>query len=252
VPTASHMDVAVEVASHNMPIFIEKPLSHNMQGVEALQRMLSVTGQWAVVGYSLRFHPALQIIKDLLPAVGTPLYARAEVGQYLPDWHPGEDYTQWYMSKEDQGGGALLDLSHEIDYMSWLFGHCASPIGVVHQVSALDITSDDLAEFTAVFGINMLGSIHMDLLDRSYNRRLRIVGSDATLAWEWGKPVELKRGENVAYSAYNTDRNVQFINEMVAFVDSVKCGIAEPSFAALDDGIEVLKTVLELKKQNGR
>jgi predicted dehydrogenase len=157
------------------------------------------------------------------------------------------------MAHEDQGGGALLDLSHEIDYMSWLFGHCASPIGVVHQVSALDITSDDLADFTAIFGLNMLGSIHMDLLDRSYNRRLRIVGSEGTLSWNIndGYVVNWRKGWQKK-NYYNRDRNVQFTNEMVAFIDSVKCGTAESSFATLDDGVEVLKTVLELKKQNGR
>jgi len=252
VPTHLHMDVAIEVASHNMPLFIEKPVSHTMNGIDVLQRMLKVTGQWAVVGYSLRFHPALQIIKELLPRIGTPLYARAEVGQYLPDWHPTEDYTKWYMAHEDQGGGALLDLSHEIDYMRWMFGDISEAQGYVGKVSNLEMDADDLADIQTHHENLPLGSIHMDLLDRSYNRRLRIVGSDATIAWEWDRSITLKAGEFIEYSAYKPDRNIQFIKEMEAFVKGVKSGIPHPTMATLDDGIEVLKTVLELKEQNGR
>ena len=256
VPTYLHMEVAVSLAQHNMPLFIEKPVSHCMEDVLFFQGEMEHYKQWAVVGYSMRFHPAIQIIKDLLPQIGTPLYARAEVGQYLPDWHPEEDYRNWYMAREDQGGGALLDLSHEIDYMRWLFGevHTEKMVGFVGKTSDLDIDSDDCTEFIAGFGDQLLGSVHMDLLDRSYNRRLRIVGSEGTISWDWeDNYVRLKIGSfESSLSLYDPDRNIQFKEEMAAFVDSVQSGIVHPTLATLEDGIEVLKVCLELKKQNGR
>lgn len=262
VPTHKHIDIACELASHNMPLFIEKPVSHNTDRIGELKYTLDNFNQWAVVGYSMRFHPALQIIKDLLSQIGTPLYARAEVGQYLPDWHPGEDYSKWYMAHEDQGGGALLDLSHEIDYMRWLFGevHTEKMVGFVGKTSDLDIDSDDCAEFMAGFGEQLLGSVHMDLLDRSYNRRLRIVGSGGSI-W-WGAEPGNARGNGAVWSytaddmqrahLYDLDRNIQFKEEMAAFVSSVESGVVHPTLATLDDGIEVLKVCLALKEQNGR
>ena len=101
VPTHLHMGIACNLAVHNMPLFIEKPVSHKLKevgrdGTNTLQTLLERYKQWAVVGYSMRFHPAIQIIKDLLPQIGTPLYARAEVGQYLPDWHPEEERKNTY------------------------------------------------------------------------------------------------------------------------------------------------------------
>lgn len=254
VPTYLHMEVAVELARHNMPLFIEKPVSHNMDELVTLQHNLGYLKQWAVVGYSMRFHPAIQIIKDLLPQIGTPLYARAEVGQYLPDWHPEEDYRNWYMAHEDQGGGALLDLSHEIDYMRWLFGDSIKPFGIVgnHTKETLEIDSDSIAEFMDFFGETLV-SIHMDLLDRSYNRRLRIVGSEGTISWDTNQIyIELHALEGVRNYGYDKDRNIQFKEEMKAFVESVQSGIVHPTLATLEDGIETLKICLELKKQNGR
>jgi len=255
VPTHLHMEVALQLAQHNMPLFIEKPVANILEDAWALRDLQDHFKQWTVIGYSMRFHPAIQIVKELLPEIGTPLYARAEVGQYLPDWHPDEDYRNWYMAHEDQGGGALLDLSHEIDYMRWLFGGIdGHNEGYVDKISELDIDSDDIAEFNIAFCAGPYASIHMDLLDRSYNRRLRIVGSEGTIDWgNKGNYVSLfKPIEGFTYHQYDQERNVQFMEEMKAFVDSVECGIPHPEMATLEDGIEVLKVVKLLKEQNGR
>lgn len=205
----------------------------------------------------MRFHPAIQLIRDeLLQEIGKPLYARAEVGQYLPDWHPGEDYTKWYMAHADQGGGALLDLSHEIDYLQHLLcGHMKDVKGFVGKVSDLDIDSDDLTDFTArvapnpwVNGVQV--SIHMDLLDRSYNRRLRIVGTEGTIDWNWndGEVGLYQPSESVPQLmvSYNKNRNVQFEEEIKAFIESVQTKTLHPNLATIEDGIEVLKVVEEL------
>ena len=163
------------------------------------------------------------------------------------------------MEHEEQGGGALLDLSYEIDYMRWLCGeiHIDGVRGFVGKMSDLDINSDDCVDFVAGFGTvfhRVLASIHMDLLDRSYNRRLRIVGSEGTISWDWndGNVKLYGRHGGCGQMGYDPDRNIQFKEEMKAFVDSVQSGIPHPTLATLDDGIEVLKVVLELKKQNGR
>jgi len=253
VPTYLHMNVALELADHNMPLFIEKPLSHSMTDIKELQQKLALSGQWAVVGYSLRFHPALQIIKDLLPQIGKPLYARAEVGQYLPDWHPTEDYIKWYMAHEAQGGGACLDLSHEIDYIQWMFGGIQDIGGYVGKISSLNMDADDMTDIQVHCANLPLASIHMDVIDRSYNRRLRILGAEATISWEWNQSVQLLKGTAIRdYFAYDTDRNIQFVNEMAAFVLSIQSGIPHPTLATFDDGLSVLQAVLNIKEQNER
>jgi len=263
-PPATHSEIAFNLLSAKVPVLIEKPLSHTVFDSLAIQAAADTFETMACVGYSMRFHPAIQLIRDeLLQEIGKPLYARAEVGQYLPDWHPNEDYTQWYMAHADQGGGALLDLSHEIDYLQHLLGgHMRDVKGFVGKVSDLDIDSDDLADFTArvtpnpwVNGVQV--SVHMDLLDRSYNRRLCIVGTEGTIDWDWDNASVSLHNDNfytqhgVRWYDYSKDRNVQFEEEMKAFIESVQTKTLHPNLATIEDGIEVLKVVEELKSKNG-
>jgi len=257
-PPVTHSKIAVPLITAGIPVLIEKPLAHTLFAGKTIQAAEYATDTLACVGYSMRFHPAIQLIRDeLLQEIGKLLYARAEVGQYLPDWHPGEDYTQWYMAHANQGGGALLDLSHEIDYLQHLLGgHMIDAKGFVGKVSDLDIDSDDLVDFTACVTPNpwtngVQVSVHMDLLDRSYNRRLRIVGIEGTIEWECGTDdVFLYKADNPSIPIpymYDNNRNVQYEEEMKAFIESVQTKTLHPNLATVEDGIEVLKVVEELQ-----
>ena len=227
VPTHLHVPVAMEAAQLGVPLFIEKPVGHLKDDVLHLETLLRNMNNWAVVGYSLRFHQALGIIRGMLEqhTIGKILSVRAEVGQYLPDWHPAEDYRKWYMAKEAQGGGAILDLSHEIDYLRWLFGDIASVSGFVGRVSDLDIDTDDLAELVCWFKSGVIGSIHMDLIQRAYHRGCRIVGSEGTITWDYNEAaVKCYTAKDKQWRSqnYTNDRNVQFMDEMRAFLSKVR------------------------------
>jgi len=247
-PPATHSKIAISLLYAGIPILIEKPLAHTLFDGQAIKAAAYIHNTLACVGYSMRFHPAIQLIRDeLLPEIGKPLYARAEVGQYLPDWHKDEDITNWYMRYADQGGGALLDLSHEIDYLRTLFGGwCFEPRGTVCTLSRLTHNADDFADFLLNFNNNVVASIHMDLLDRSYNRRLRIVGSDRSIEWNDATGFLGFSDSNAIYG-YNRDRNVQFEEEIKAFIESVQTKTLHTNLATIDDGIEVLKVVEELR-----
>jgi predicted dehydrogenase len=131
---------------------------------------------------------------------------RAEVGQYLPDWHPDADYRASYAARGALGGGALLTLSHELDYVRWIAGEVVSCAGTVARVSSLELDVDDVAELVCAHEAGTLSSVHMDLLDRSYNRRSRWVGEEGTIAWEWGGPVTLlPSGEHLWSGADDLD-----------------------------------------------
>ena len=105
-PTAFHLTLARQAAERNCHLFIEKPLSHNWAGVEQLMSTVTDNHSITLVGCNLRFHPGLEKIKNLLAenAIGKIIAARVEVGQYLPDWHPWEDYRQSYSARRALGG----------------------------------------------------------------------------------------------------------------------------------------------------
>jgi len=179
-PTSLHTAVMQELLElGSFHIFMEKPLASEAAGWARLLERHRASGKHFVVGYMLRKHPVLRRVKALLAeqAVGRVLHARAESGFYLPYWHPHEDYRDFYMSSRTGGGGALLDTSHEIDYLTWLLGPVAEVQATVETVSDLEITSDDLvlASFRLVSGAR--AQVHLDLLQFDEARYCKIVGT---------------------------------------------------------------------------
>ena len=101
-PPSLHIEFANEVIKYNIPLFVEKPISHNLEGVDNLIKKAERKKLPVLVGYNLHFHPGLNLVKTLLgeKKIGKILSVREEFGQYLPDWRPWQDYRQSYTAKK--------------------------------------------------------------------------------------------------------------------------------------------------------
>lgn len=177
--TASHIEIIKNIPIAKRLLYIEKPLAHNFLKVAPVARQIkrAMGGVKVVVGYMLRQHPAVQKVKNLLKdeSLGKILKYRAECGMFLPNWHPWEDYRDFYMSDIDGGGGALLDISHEIDLLSYLAGPSQRVFGLLGNLSDLECTSDDYSEIILHHKNNVIGSISLDLIQKDTFRKTRIV-----------------------------------------------------------------------------
>jgi len=136
-----------------------------------------------MTGFCMRFFRPLQKAKELLTAsrAGRLVTARSFTGVYLPDWHPYEDYRSFYMAKKDQGGGVLLDECHAFDWMQWLCGPITAVSAVVGTFSDLEVETDDVCEALVRFGPRMVGSIHLDMVDRSARSEVELIGTESTV-----------------------------------------------------------------------
>jgi len=192
-PTSDHLDALRWAVERGVHAFVEKPVASSSAGVADTLSAAEAAGLTVGVGYNLRFHPALEAIRDAVAEgrIGRLISARAEVGQHLSEWHPHEDYRRSYAARAELGGGALMTLSHELDYIRWISGEVESITGIVAHVSSLEVDVDDVAELVCRHSNGSVSSIHMDFLDRVYNRRSRWIGEEGTIAWEWAKPVQL-------------------------------------------------------------
>jgi predicted dehydrogenase len=123
-PPVYHVEEALEALRARSHVFIEKPLSHESSGIEVLIAEARHRDRNVQIGYNMRFHPGLKILKDLIDSgkIGRVLWLNAESGQYLPDWRPWQNYRDSYSARKDLGGGIILDGSHELDYICWLLG----------------------------------------------------------------------------------------------------------------------------------
>jgi predicted dehydrogenase len=180
-PTSLHMDVALKAAQAGCGLFIEKPLSHDEAHVDELIDLVDKRHLVALVGYQMRFHPCLLRLRALLAqkAVGRVVSVHVEVGEYLPGWHPYEDYRQMYASRADLGGGVVLSQIHELDYVYWLFGLPRRVFALGGHLSSLEIDVEDVAStlFECVIdGRAVPVHVHQDYLQRPPSRGCKIIG----------------------------------------------------------------------------
>jgi predicted dehydrogenase len=187
VPTRFHVPLAVQCAEQGCHLFIEKPLSDSLDGVDHLFDIVRKQNLVTLVGCNMRFHPGLRMIKRLLEeeSIGQVVAIRVEGGQYLPDWHPWEDYRQGYSARLDLGGGVILDGIHELDYIRWILGEIHTVACFAGKLSRLEIETEDTAAILLRFTNFCIGEVHLDYVQRAYSRTCHIIGDQGTIRWNY-------------------------------------------------------------------
>jgi len=226
LPTAYHLPPALELAKRGMHLFMEKPVAASVEGIPALLEAVESRGLTSMTGFCLRFFKPMIKAKELLSEgrVGRIVTARSFTGSYLPDWHPWEDYRTFYMAKKEMGGGVLLDECHAFDWMQWLVGPIQGVFSLVGTLSDLEVTSDDVCEVIARFGPRTVGSIHLDMVDRSSRTEVEIIGTTSTLLVDMPKhKVELYSHENQKWQEWTFENSYEqmYIDEIDHFFDCV-------------------------------
>ena len=183
-PANQHVKNTMDFLETGANVFIEKPLATSSLDIEPLVYTAAESNHFTMVGYVLRFQPIFSFLKNYLASgkLGIVHSANVEVGQFLPDWRPNADYRQGVSAQKALGGGVLLELSHEVDYSSWLFGFPDSVICSADRLSNLEIDVEDSACMIMEFHKPKKRIVlQLDFLQRSASMRLQVVGSLATL-----------------------------------------------------------------------
>lgn len=248
-PTALHLEVAIPAARAGCHLFLEKPVSHTLEGIDELQAAVEEGGGSVYVGYQFRFHPGLRHVKRLIyeDAFGRVLSVHAHWGEYLPDWHPWEDYREGYSARSDLGGGVILTLCHPLDYLPWLVGEVAELWAFAGHISDLALQVEDTAEIGLRFENGAIGSVHLDYNQRPPAHYLEIVGTIGSLRWDNSDGATYvyssEQGEWKKYSiSPDFERNDLFLAQMRHFLEVIH-GQTKPA-CTLEDGIRALKLAL--------
>jgi len=182
-PTHTHVPIASQVIESGAHVLVEKPLSHNLEGVQSFLERAQHLDRKVFVACNMRFHPAVSLFKSNIHRLGRPFFARAHVGNYLPNMRPDTDYRSLYCANKDQGGGVILDAIHEVDYLMWLFG----PVDNVNceggKLSDLEIDVEDYACICLRHKKGVISEIQMDYLRPFKRRGCELVGSQGILIW---------------------------------------------------------------------
>jgi len=240
-PPSVHLEALRWAVENRAHAYVEKPIAASSAGIADTLAAADLAGLTVAVGYNLRFHPAIEAIRNAILGgrIGRLLLARAEVGHHLPDWHPDADYRMSYAARAEFGGGALLTLSHELDYVRWIAGEVEDVRGLDARVSSLEVDVDDVADLVCRHDGGAVTSIHMDFLDHAYNRRSRWVGEHGTIAWEWEGPVRMLPSGETLWNDSASALDVSYVAALRDFISAIQTG-ASPRCGGWD-GLRTLE-----------
>lgn len=220
-PTSLHLKTAKMATG--LPLFIEKPLSHNLEGVDQLKGKI-------LVGYCLRFDQSLRLFKQKVDRLKHQQIKAAKIvcRSWLPNWHPGSDYHNSYSAKKELGGGVLLDLSHEIDYALWFFGPVKLVKPTVQMAPELKIETEAIADLDLNFVSGVKAQIHLSYASRKSERYCQIETDTETLRWDFHR------------------NNQMYLAEMKHFIKVIQK--KEKPLITITDGRRVLEVIQAAKK----
>ncbi len=247
-PTSQHLNVAIPAASAGCHLLVEKPIANSLERIDLLAHNLAENHARTLVGFQFRFHPVLRQIKQLLAdeSLGRVISAQAHWGEFLPAWHPWEDYRNSYASRTDLGGGVVLTLCHPLDYLRWLIGEVCGVSARVGKISDLELAVDDNAEILLDFSNGCVANVHLDYYQQPAEHWFSITTTRGNIHWNNGSGVAEVYQNGKGWSRLEPpsgfERNTLFLEEMRHFLQVIK-GAEEP-FCTLEDGIRVLEIAL--------
>jgi predicted dehydrogenase len=256
-PATFHLDAAQPLARTGAHLLVEKPLSATLDGVSRLLNTCRELGTVMTIGYNLRFLPSLQRFRNLLSqnAIGRILSVRCEIGQYLPSWRPDADYRQGVSARKELGGGALLELSHEIDYLRWIFGEIDWVKATLSRQSTLEIDVEDTAHLILGFvpgadGRRLIGTLNLDFIRHDTTRICTAIGEEGSLRWN-GLTGSVERFDPGASRwreifCHQGRRDDSYLEEWRNFVECIS-GQAAPLVTG-EDGLRVLQIIEAARK----
>lgn len=254
-PSSMHFSALQALLSQSIPCYIEKPVVTKMEHCEQLHRLLnSITpAPITLVGCNLRYLPSLIKLRQLLldKVIGQVIRVNMQVGQWLPDWRPNQDYRTSYSANTDQGGGVILDLIHEVDMARWLFGDFSQVYAIGGQYSQLDINAEDCAAILLGRTNGPVVSIGMDYISRQRIRRYEIVGDQGTLVWDLGsKTLQKTTADNIEIidaGSDSFDMSSTYITAMSVFLNAISTNTSVEQ--DLLEGLRSLTLALNIKRQ---
>lgn len=261
-PASHHAVPAIALGRAGVHLLVEKPMAATLEMANAMAETARQAGVKVQIGYNLRYVESLSIFREAIYAgtAGRISSVRAEVGQYLPDWRPGIDWRNTVSAREDLGGGVLLELSHEIDYLRWIFGGVDSVQGWLGYNGPLELNVEDTVHAILHFvgstprnqaGAAPVANLTLDFIRRDPVRRCVAIGDEGTLEWDGvASRVCLfdTNGEQHVLYDRKPSRDASYALQLEAFVHCATSAAA--TAVGIEDGLAVLTIVEAVRRSH--
>ena len=248
-PSVRHTDDAVAAIEAGYHVLVEKPLATTLPGARAIREAADAHGRIVMVASCLRFHPVLVRLRHLVSSgvLGDAHWLSVWCGQHLAEWRPSREFRDVYSARRDDGGGVLLDLIHEIDYLHWIWGAVRLTAAIIGTGARLAVDVEETADLMLTLPGGAAVTCHLDYLSRPATRGGRLAAAHGSARWDLLAPsLEVWTAEE----GWLPERmppgwtpNRMYSDELIACAGCILHGAANPSPVA--DGARALAVALE-------
>lgn len=251
-PSSYHLKHAKPLLEQAIPLLIEKPVTAEDKDANELLYLAQKYNTAVAVGYCLRYLPSAKMMKKLLNAhkVGSIYNVFINIGQFLPDWRPNTDYQRSVSALKKLGGGALLELSHELDYARWLLGEMDIEQVILRGSRELDIDVEAFADISLTNNCATLVHIHLDFLQKQCQRNCSIIGSKGRLDWDLLTNSIIfhhGQGSEILYSEPSWDKNEMYLAMIQDFIKFI--GGNDSDIVTLQGAVDTLLFINNIKSK---
>jgi len=257
-PSIYHIPISIELAKNNINMIIEKPLSNNLDRINELKTLVSTNNIKVLLGYNLRFYDSLIKFRSLLNDgyIGKIYSVDCCSYSYLPNWRPNINYRDSVSAQSNLGGGVLLELSHEIDYLRWIFGNFNCVQSHVATLSNLDLDVEDsvnaLINARNINGDEIFITLNINFISPQNRRYCSVTGSKGTIIWDGLNNTinyyPLKNEKYINLYDVKFNHNESYVKELQHFLECLDQN--KKPLISIEDGIQVLKIIEALKKSS--
>ncbi len=235
-PSSQHLDFAKTLLPHVDGLFIEKPLHIGLDGIPDFLRQVDEHQVVTFVGYNLQLHPVIKQVESIVSdgLLGELLAFQCEVGHWLPDWHPNEDFRKTYFARPELGGGVTLTLAHELHLAYSLFGDVEKVVAFMPKSDSLELEVDVRSNVMLQHYGGMISQIHLDFLQKQLSRSGRVIGTTGQLTYDipTGRvEITTTQGQQM-FTFENADWNQMYLEELQLFVEYLETGRKRHHFDA--------------------
>ena len=246
-PSSFHLSQTIKCARLGIHVLVEKPLSHTTEGFGELRKVIEENKIFVYVGYMMRFHPLIIEINRIIKSnkYGNVISIQSKWAEYLPDWHPWEDYRETYAAKKNLGGGVALTLSHDIDLVNYLAGSNIDKYFLLKNYkSKLELDVESGIDLLIKYNNKTTANIHLNYYEKCKERLLKLVFDDASLVFEFynnSLTIKVKGLEDKTIKLDKFDRNDLFIEQSKYFFSRLNSYSFEETLKQVNDSEKIIK-----------
>lgn len=253
-PSSYHIQHAEICINAGISTLVEKPLSHCSEEANHFLKICDAKKEVPVaVAYCLRFLPSALTVKKIIEnnELGHVYHVSSSVGQFLPTWRSDKSYQNSVSAQSSLGGGVLLELSHELDYLAWLFGDLELAHSRLQKSAELNLEVEDLADLVLIAQDGAHISVHLDFIQKSPQRTCTIIGEKGRIDWDLvANTVVLhsKNGPETIYADPTYDKNTMYLDMLRIFINP--SNQEAPQLASILSATKIVDLITEAKKKN--